>query len=189
MKQQTKKLTTFAMICTLAYLVMVLIRIPLVPVLPFLNYDPKDVILMIGGFMYGPLSALLCTLVVALVEMVTVSDTGIIGCIMNFLSTASFVGIAASVYKKKHTKKGAIIGLLCGVCIMTGVMLLWNYMITPLYMSPTKDEIAATRQYVVTMLIPGFLPFNLLKGCINAGITLLLYKPVVTTLRKTGLFE
>ena len=105
MKQQTKKLTTLAMICTLAYLVMVIIRIPLVPALPFLNYDPKDVILMIGGFMYGPLSALLCTLVVALVEMVTVSDTGIIGCIMNFLSTASFVGIAASIYKKKHTKK------------------------------------------------------------------------------------
>ena len=50
MKQRTKKLTTYAMICTLAYLVMVLIRIPLVPVLPFLNYDPKDVILIIGGF-------------------------------------------------------------------------------------------------------------------------------------------
>ena len=70
MRQQTKRLTTFAMICTLAYLVMVIIRIPLVPALPFLNYDPKDVILMIGGFTYGPLSALLCTLVVALVEMV-----------------------------------------------------------------------------------------------------------------------
>ena len=188
MKQQTKRLTTFAMICTLAYLVMVLIRIPLVPVLPFLNYDPKDVILMIGGFMYGPLSALLCTLVVALVEMVTVSDTGIIGCIMNFLSTASFVGIAAAIYKKKHTKQGAVIGLICGVCVMTVVMLLWNYLITPLYMSPTKEAVSETRQYVVTMLIPGFLPFNLLKGCINAGITLLLYKPVVTTLRKTGLF-
>lgn len=188
MRQQTKKLTTYAMICTLAYLVMVMIRIPLVPALPFLNYDPKDVILMIGGFMYGPLSALLCTLVVALVEMVTVSDTGVIGCVMNFLSTASFVGIAAGMYRKKHTKQGAIIGLLCGVCIMTVVMLLWNYLITPLYMSPTKADIGATRDYVVTMLIPGFLPFNLLKGLINAGITLLLYKPVVTTLRKTGLF-
>ena len=180
MKQQTKKLTTLAMICTLAYLVMVIIRIPLVPALPFLNYDPKDVILMIGGFMYGPLSALLCTLVVALVEMVTVSDTGIIGCIMNFLSTASFVGIAATIYKKKHTKKGAVVGLICGVCIMTAVMLLWNYAITPLYMETPREVVAS-------MLVPVFLPFNLLKGGLNAALTFLLYKPVVTALRKTTL--
>lgn len=181
MKETTKKLTTLGMICALAYLVMAVFRIPIIPALPFLKYDPKDVILMIGGFMYGPIPAVLVIAVVALVEMVTVSETGIIGCLMNFISSASFVCIAAWIYRKNHTKKGAMIGLLSGVVFMTVVMLLWNYLITPIYMGYPREAIAA-------MLLPGFLPFNVIKGSINAGLTLLLYKPVVTTLRKAGLF-
>ena len=181
MNETTKKLTTLGMICALAYLVMAIFRIPIMPTLPFLKYDPKDVILMIGGFMYGPIPGVLVIAVVALVEMVTVSETGIIGCLMNFLSSASFVCMAAWVYRKNHTKKGAIIGLVSGVLVMTAVMLVWNYLVTPIYMGYPRKAVAA-------MLLPGFLPFNLIKGSINAGLTLLLYKPVVTTLRKAGLF-
>ena len=37
------------------------------------------------------------------------------------------------------------------------------------------------------LLIPAFLPFNLIKGGLNAAITMLLYKPVVTALRRSNL--
>lgn len=37
------------------------------------------------------------------------------------------------------------------------------------------------------MLVPYFLPFNLLKYGLNAAITLLLYKPLVTGLRRAHL--
>ena len=40
---------------------------------------------------------------------------------------------------------------------------------------------------VVKMLIPTFLPFNLVKGGINVTLALLLYKPIVNTLRKAKL--
>ncbi|MDL2214544.1 ECF transporter S component, partial [Clostridia bacterium OttesenSCG-928-O13] len=63
---------------------------------------------------------------------------------------------------------------------MTGVMLLWNYFITPLYMGFPRDAVAA-------MLLPVFLPFNLIKGGLNAAITMLLYKPLVMALRKAGM--
>lgn len=39
------------------------------------------------------------------------------------------------------------------------------------------------------MLASVFLPFNLIKGGINAALTLLLYKPIVGALRKAGLVE
>ena len=42
------------------------------------------------------------------------------------------------------------------------------------------------REAVVVLLLPAFLPFNLLKGGLNASITFLLYKPIVTALRKSG---
>ena len=68
---------------------------------------------MIEGF--GPVSAAAVALVVALVEMVTVSHTGIWGFLMNFIATASFCCVACFVYKKHHTMKGAVIGLIGGV--------------------------------------------------------------------------
>ena len=64
---------------------------------------------------------------------------------------------------------------------MIGVMLLWNYLITPLYMTGTS------RSDIAGMLMPVFLPFNLLKAGLNSAFILLLYKPVVTALRKAGL--
>ena len=61
-------------------------------------------------------------------------------------------------------------------------MMLWNYLVTPLYMD-------VSREAVVSMLLPAFLPFNLLKAGLNAGFTFLLYRPVVTALRKAKLVD
>ena len=175
-----RKMIMMAMLVALAYMFMLVGRVVIVPAVGFLTYDPKDIIITIGGFIYGPLSAFVITIVVSLIEMVTVSDTGIIGFIMNVLATCAFVCPAAFLYKRKHTMKGAIIGLGLGCIAMTTVMLLWNYLITPLYMGYPREAIAE-------LLIPGFLPFNLIKSGLNAGITLMIYKPVVTALRKSNL--
>ena len=179
MSDKTKKLTSGAMLCAIAYVVMVIGR---VPVILFLKYDPKDVIITLGGLIWGPGMACIVSAVVSLIEMFTVSDTGIIGCIMNFISTCSFACTAAFIYKKKRTLAGAVVGLLTGAVVMTAVMLLWNYLITPLYME-------ATREQIVSMLPTVFLPFNLLKAGLNAAFTFLLYRPVITGLRKAGLVE
>ena len=37
------------------------------------------------------------------------------------------------------------------------------------------------------MLVPVFLPFNALKAGLNSALVLMLYKPLTTALRKTGL--
>lgn len=179
MNSKAKKITTVAMFCAIAYAVMFVCRIPIIL---FLKYEPKDVIITMGGFMFGPLTSLLVSVVVSVVEMLTVSDTGWIGLIMNILSTGSFSCIAALIYKRRHTASGAVIGLISGCLLMTAVMLLWNYLVTPLYMGCSREDVAE-------LLIPAFLPFNLLKGGLNTAITLFLYKPVVTALRKAHLIE
>lgn len=177
MNTKTKRLTTLAMLAAISYIVMVVGRIPMVM---FLKYDPKDIIITVGGFIYGPLSAGLISAVVSLVEMVTVSDTGFYGLLMNIVSTCAFACVASAVYKKKHTLSGAVIGLSLGTLFMTAVMLLWNYYITPLYLQMPTEA-------VVGMLIPVFLPFNLIKGALNAAGTMLIYKPVTRALRKATL--
>jgi len=178
-ENKTKKLTIMAMFAALAYVLMLVGRIPISP-MSFLKFDPKDMILTVGGFVLGPIPALLVTLVVCLIEMVTVSDTGIIGFFMNVLASACFVCPAAFFYKRKHDIRGGVLGLIIGVILMTVAMLLWNYFLTPIYMGWPREEIAA-------MLAPIFLPFNLIKGSINAALTILVYKPVSKALKRSGL--
>ena len=179
---RTKNMTTMAMLAALAFLVMLVGRIPMVAAAPFLKYDPKDVIIIIGGFIFGPFAAFMISLVVSIIEMLTVSETGPIGAIMNLLSTCSFACLASVIYKKKHSIKGAVIGLVSGIALMVVVMLAWNYLLTPIYMGYPREAVAA-------MLVPVFLPFNLVKGALNAAITMLVYKPVSRALKKSGLVE
>ena len=175
--ESLRKMVLMAMLAAVAYLLMLFIRIPVVL---FLKYEPKDVVITIGGFLMGPITSMIISAVVSLIEMISASDTGPIGCLMNFLSTCSFACTAALIYKKKRTLNGAVLGLLTGSATMIAVMLLWNWLITPLYMGGTREEIAA-------MLIPVFLPFNALKAGLNTAFVLVLYKPLTTALRKTGL--
>ena len=181
MKNQvnTKKMVLLAMLAAVAYLLS-FFKTPLIPAAPFLSYEPMDVAITIGGFLSGPMAAFIISLVASAIEALTIGDTGIIGFLMNFLSSAAFACTAAYMYKKKRSVFGAVLGLLLGSVAMISVMLLWNWLITPLYMG-------VSRPVVVSMLLPVFLPFNALKAGFNSALTLLLYKPLVSALRKTGL--
>lgn len=175
-----KKLATMAMLVALAYVVMVAIHLPLMAAAPFLKYDPKDVVLLIGAFIYGPIAGVSMSFVVCFLEMITVSEDPLYGFIMNFIASAAFILPAATLYHRRRTMKGAIAGLGLSVVAMTVVMLLWNYIITPIYMQTTREA-------VVGMLLPIILPFNLIKSILNASLVLVLYQPITNILRRSHL--
>lgn len=179
MNRKIKCLASAGMLCALAYGAAAAGRIPLVL---FLKYDLKDVVIAAGGLICGPMTACFVALAVSLAEMCTVSETGVLGCLMNVVSSCSFACTAALVYRRKRTQSGAVRGLLCGWLCMVSVMLPWNYLITPIYMGYPREAVAE-------LLIPVFLPFNLIKGGLNAAMTLLLYRPLMTALRRGGLVE
>lgn len=177
-KRNVKKLVLLSLISALAYAIVLVF--PRIEVAGFLRYEPKDVIIVIGGFLLGPAATIITSALVALLEMVTISDTGPIGCLMNALSTCSFALVAALIYKKKHDLTGAVLSLVAGSLTMAGVMVLWNWLVTPLYME-------VPRQVVEGMLLPVFLPFNLVKAGLNSALALALYKPLTTALRSARL--
>ena len=148
---RTKRITTVGMLCAIAFLMVLFFRIPVVL---FLSYEPKDVMITIGGFMFGPWTAMVISVIVSFIEMATISSTGIIGCVMNILASCCFACPAAYLYKRDHTLKGAAIGLVSGIVLATIAMLLWNYLLTPIYMGYPREAVEA-------LLVPVFLPFNL----------------------------
>ena len=173
-----KMIAAMAMLTALAVVADIFLRLP--NIAGFLTYEPKDVILTIGAFIFGPVAGLIMALVVCTVEMVTVSSTGVIGLLMNFLASATFVGVASVIYYRKKTMSRAVIGLAAGSLSMIAVMLLWNYIMTPIFMGVPRDA-------VLDMFLPVLIPFNGIKALLNSALVLLLYKGVVTALRKTKL--
>lgn len=181
MNDRTQRMTTLAVMSAIAYLLMLLTHeINFMPGYSFLSLDMKDVVIVISGFLYGPMAVMMMSLVVSLIEMLTVSSTGPIGLVMNVLATCAFACTAAFVYKRRRSLASAVVGLFAGCLLATATMLLWNYIITPLYQGVPRDVMAG-------LLIPVFLPFNLIKTGVNAAVALLLYKPLVMALRRSHL--
>lgn len=176
--ERLRALVSMAMLCALAIAADFFLRIPNIG--GFLTYEPKDVVLTIGGFIFGPIAGVVMSLVVCFIEMITVSDSGLIGFLMNFLASGVFIGISTVIYSRKKTLARAILGLVAGSLSMLAIMLLWNYIITPLYTG-------LPREAVLGLFLPLLIPFNLLKAALNSALILFLYKGVVTALRKSKL--
>ena len=45
------------------------------------------------------------------------------------------------------------------------------------------------REVVAPMIPTVFIPFNLIKGFLNSGVTLLVYRPITDGMKKAGLME
>jgi len=179
----TKKLVTLAMLSALAFLLALLFHYfpipPLVPAAPFLKFEPKDVVITIAGFLYGPIAVVPMALVVGLLEM-PLSATWLYGLIMNVASTCAFACTAAGIYKFRRTIGGAAIGLSVGVLATTAVMIPLNYLITPFFMG-------IPRHAVVAILFIGIGLFNFVKYALVAAITMQLYIPLKAALVKAKL--
>ena len=176
-KSNLRKLTMLAVLSAISFVVMLVGRVPMMSIPGLtLKYDPKDIIIIIGGFMYGPLSAAAISLIVSFFEMIFASETGPIGLLMNVVSSCSFACTAAIIYKYKRTLSGAVTGIISGAVLTAFVMVLWNYLITPIY-------VGIPRAAVVPFLMPFFLPFNLIKGGINAAAAMIIYKPTARVIR------
>lgn len=173
-----RRMAAVAVFCAVAYVCQYVFRIHVL----FLTFDAMDAVMAIGAMLFGPLWGLVITLVVASIEALSISGTGWIGWIMNVLSSATFVCVSAVIYRHKRTMLGAILGLLTGVLSTVSLMLILNLLLTPLYTGMTVGEIAAM---IPTLL----LPFNLTKSLLNAGLVLVLYKPLSVALKRARILN
>ena len=177
-KIDIKKLTVSAMLIALAFLSIFLLKFKV----SFLSFDFKDALLSVLTLLYGPVWGIISVCVVAVLEFLTVSDTGVYGLIMNIISSGVFALAVGFVYKYKRSFLGAIIASICAVVSVTVIMMLANMLITPYYMGVSTDA--------VVKLIPTLLlPFNFVKSLMNASVMLIIYKPLTTLLRKIGLMK
>lgn len=168
-----RKTVATALFAALAFLGVFVFRFQ---VAGFLTFDFKDAVMTVGSLWLGPVAGVLMAAVVAFFEFISVSSTGPYGLLMNFISSASFILPAAILFRSFRRQWSAIVGLVFSVIFMVAVMIPMNLLITPLYSGAPRS--------VVADMIPGtLLPFNVIKGTMNAALTALLFQPVRRALK------
>ena len=160
------------------------------PIAGFLSLDVKDAVIAIAAFIYGPISGVIIAFLAAFIEFLTFSTTAWYGLIMNFASSAVFTLTASLIYKRKRTVNGAIIAFIAAVIVTTGVMLLLNNFVTPIYLTefvgmPKTNAVAM----VIDLLPKVLLPFNFAKSLLNASVAIMLYKPLLAALSKAKIIK
>lgn len=101
-----KILTNMAMLTALSLVLVLLINFPILPAVPFMKYDPADIPILIGSFLFGPIGGVILTAIVSVMQGLFISgDGGIIGIIMHFLATGTFSFIAGYIYQRTRTKR------------------------------------------------------------------------------------
>lgn len=199
-KISTKKMICIAMMSAIAIVVYYLdFPVPLMP--SFIKLDLSNVVSLFAGFTLGPAAGVIVCLIKNIIHLVIkgFGTTMGIGDIFDFVTSAVFALSAGLVYRKIHTKKGAVIGCIVGTAAYTLISLPLNYFIVyPIYAKAFGGMEAIISAY--NAILPGTdnlfsalcifnLPFTLVKGILCSLVTILIYKPLITALRKTRLVE
>ena len=121
------------------------------------------------------------------------TSTGFVGELANFIIGAAMVIPAGVIYRRKKTKKSAIIGMAISTVTMSVVGVFLNaYVMIPLYSAfmPIEQIVEAGKAIIpwvsntFTFCLFCVLPFNLIKGVIVSVIVAIIYKPLSRLIHK-----
>lgn len=192
-KMSVKMITQVGMLGAIA-VVLMLFEIPLPFAPSFYEIDFSEVPVLVGAFAMGPMAGVFIEFVKILLNLLNGTETAGVGEFANFLIGISFCLPASWIYRKMHSKKGAIIGLASGTIVMTIVGCFLNaYLLLPTYAKAFEmpidalvgrgTSINANITDLFTFVVFAVVPFNLLKGVLVSLIVVLIYKKISPILK------
>lgn len=167
--------------------VLMLLEFPLPFIIPpFIKFDFSELPAIIATFAFGPLYGIFVCLLKNVLHLFVTTSAGV-GELSNFVMGAVFTGVAGAVYRKYHTRNGALVGSILGSLIMAVISVFTNYFIVypafvVLYGMPMEailgmyKELLPFADNLWKALIIFNLPFNLFKGLVDAVICFVIYK-------------
>lgn len=185
-------LTVTAMLSAVAFILMFLdFSVPFMPT--FIKMDLSELPALIGAFAMGPVCGVMVCLIKNLLHL-TISTTGGVGELSNFILGVAFVLPAGLIYRHKKSRSSALTGSLVGALFMGIFSIVSNYfLVYPVYYNFMAEEailqayqmIIPSVQNILQCLVCFNMPFTIVKGLFSVVITFLIYKPISPILKGT----
>lgn len=181
-----KFIASVGVLAGISVLLMQILEFPIPFMPPFLKFDFSNLPALIGGFAYGPLAGVAIVFIKALLHLLRTS-TGGVGELADFFASGAFVLTASLIYRRKKTRKCAVLSLTVSSVVIAIVGGAANYFILiPFYTNVMPMEQIITLCGNVNPLISdtlgyvlfGAIPFNFIKGIILSIVTFFVYKRV-----------
>lgn len=189
-----RTMTKIGMLSAAAVVLMLLeLPVPFAP--PFYELDFSEVPVLVGCFAMGPLAGAAIELIKILTNFILDGTiTAGVGELANFLIGCAMCIPAAFIYKKMHTRKGAIMGMEAGTLSMTILGCILNaYVLLPAYakafhmpiggLIEMGTKINPSIKSLSTFVLFAVAPFNLLKGILVSLVVFLIYKKISPILK------
>ncbi len=158
-----------------------------VPFMPsFIKMDFSELPALIATFSMGPISGVMVCLIKNLFNL-TMTTTGGVGELSNFLLGCCLVLPAGLVYQFRKNRRAAFLATLAGSLIMGLASLPLNYFVTyPIYTKILPIEQIVGMYQAIFPGVDGLLscllffnvPFTFLKGLVDTLLTFLIYKHI-----------
>ena len=175
----TKNIAGMAIFTALAFLCYCIIpEIPIFPGTPanFLKLDFSNVFIMLAGFMYGPIPALIITVVKEALHLPFGTTMGV-GELANVIMTVAFVIFPSIIYRRKKGIKTVILALVVACILQIAFSLLVNRFINfPFFVWLYEMPILAPEFFASLWWY--VLLFNVIKSVSISVVTLIVYKRV-----------
>ena len=201
MQNKTKRLVLMAMLTAISVVLVLLLRLPLFPAAPYLEYDMADVPVLLASFVLGPGAGVAVLVAASAIQAFMLGGNGIIGFIMHVCASGALVVLAPLIWRAGGRNMASMLGgLLVGTCAMALLMLPLNFIFTPMlffgvpinesfgiFISGGAGEFSANAvsayQMVRGLLWVVLLPFNLVKAGLNSIIFFVLYRALQPALK------
>lgn len=173
-EKRTKKLTFIGILAAMAWIIS-FFSFPLLYWAPFLKVDFSDIPIILGMYVYGPLSGIAIGAVRSLLSYVASGgEAGFpIGDTTAFIATISYtLPIYYLIKDKKLSRKKMLMASAIATVSLTVTMAILNWLVVaPLYMRVMGFSVGPIREYLTISVIP----FNLAKGTLVSFILFTLF--------------
>lgn len=185
-----RKITVTAVLAAAATVLMMLnFNVPLMP--GFIKMDLSELPALLASFALGPVSGAVVCLIKNLINL-TMSTTGGVGELSNFLLGVFFVVPAGLIYQRKREKKAALLGAVLGAVIMAVLSVFSNYFVVyPVYTAFMPMEGILEMYRVINPAVRDLwdaliwfnMPFTFIKAMLSVVISAMIYKPLSPLLK------
>lgn len=189
-KSSTYKIVVIANLAALSTLLYFFVKFPLPFIFPaFLDIQFSNLPAILGGFMFGPVAGSAVVVIRQIIKLPFSSTAGV-GELADLLIGLSTVITSSLIYRKFHSKKGAIYASVVGMFTWIIMAIITNYFIlVPFFIEfllggdlntfvgmlsviPGVNE----SNYMTRYLLYTVIPFNILLSGIVYLLTFLVYK-------------